>query len=315
MKSVARAAFIDRCDGVISALDDIASIQVATQSPAGRASRPESSTSLIIQGLTVVFYAAFEDFLTGVSLELLKTINPQSVSIDELPPGLRKEMAEGAMRTLVSRLRFLSKDAIEAVIAKEAGHIASVSEQNRYAFSRYMFMPRATNVSTSDVTEYLKRVCVANPWKSLNSITDRIGNGSPSLVEAVQADSKRRNRAAHESNPSITAGDLGDMVKRLRAVALAYEAVLNRALTHIEAGECQGDGCKLEDSDLNVEVLFIEKVSKSSEFRIIREGYAKAVRRCSSLEEAVDHASSLRRLRAGITVLRGADGMASRWWV
>lgn len=312
--SPSRERFIECCNSVLAALSNLGALQASPSSTPGSSPTPQVVDAIVVQGLTVVFYASFEDYLTQISLERLKTLNPLNVSSDLLPGGLKKEMAEGAMRTLVARLKFLPKDEVQKEVASEAQKIASASTMNNYAFSKYMFMPSTTNVSTSDIAAFLKKVCVADPWRILSDISSQVGNGSPSLLNAVQADAKRRNEAAHEGGQSITAVDLDGMVRRLRAVALAYELIINASLTHIENGLCIGSQCELGTSSLPFDILNIERRSASS-FGVLRDRRGRALRRLGTLPEAVDYALQQLRGRNGIVVLRAPDGMAVEWWL
>lgn len=308
-RSLTRQQFIDRINAIDQAIEQ--QINLSTQMPISNIAITPSS--VICNGLMVVAYATFEDFISARSTELISTINPQQVSLADLPKRLRREMSVGAFTNFASKLRYLSKTTEEDMLVDRViteSHVLGTQTSPAYMFSAYTFSPTGTNLNVTDISNFLRTVCVTDAWNAISDLSQRMGFGVPGLQEAIKRDGELRNKAAHDPSFSMTLPDLRNTLQRLRAVAAAFETVFNSALAHVENEVC-AEKCKNGYLASRTKILRIEE--RRGGFGIYTEGSDRAKKRCSSVGEALTEARILLSNRQGVVMLHDKQGRPVDW--
>jgi hypothetical protein len=305
---------LSRFDALEDTVDQLINGSLLTPSAATISNPSATPSGLICNGLMVVAYASFEDFITQCAIERLTTLNPQQILLADLPARLRKEMSYGAFLNLASSLKYLAKSLDEPdlvdFVARES-HILGSQVSAAYGFSKHTFRAAGTNLSVDDMSKFLRTVCVKDQWGAISDVARRMGFGSPGLRDAVKNDGQNRNSAAHDPAFSMSLPDLRTTLQRLRAVAAAFETVFNSALAHIERGPCP-PGCQA-GSPSNLKVLRIEQ--QASSYGIYMEGSNRAKKRCKTMTDAMYEADALLSRRQGVVMIHDGRGMAVDWSV
>lgn len=312
--SLPRQQLVSRFDALEKTVDQLVNGTLLPQPTANISNPSVTPSGLICNGLMVVAYASFEDFVTQCAIERLTTLNPQQILLDDLPAKLRKEMSYGAFLNLASALKYLAKsldDSDLITLVTEESHIIGSQMSSAYGFSRHTFKAANTNLGVEDISKFLRTVCVKDQWGAVSEVARRMGFGSPSLKDAVKNDGKNRNSAAHDPTFSMSLLDLRSTLQRLRAVAAAFETVFNCALAHIEHGPCPSN-CQAGYSS-SFKVLRIEHGPK--DYGVYMEGNPRAKKRCKSFDEAKYEAEVLLSGRRGVVLIHDKQGIAVDWSV
>lgn len=304
-RSVSRESFLAR----------MAALESASQTDALQAHAPvpadNDPSRLLRNGLTVVGFAAFEDFFISRTKELLERIDPVKVPFDKLPAKLQAATTWGAVQTLVFRAR-LEKDPLLRLelIQDHATHVASTSSTN-YRLSPLSFAPQGSNLSEDDIDGALKALMVDAPWIQLGQLASRVGYGVLGLGEVFRSSAGNRHLAAHLAAADMSLGDVQDLATRLRVVGLAVEVLMTQAITELPAA-IVAKQAKLTNLASRVKFRFID--GSEGRFKALKEDGKRADRVFDDVDSAIAY-SLLITERAGSTlVVRDHRGWPVSWY-
>jgi hypothetical protein len=291
MASVPRSDFLGRMVGVASALDapvaQDASLVDAVHNDRAR---------ILRSGLTVVAFAALEDFLRRRAYEALSEVAASGVRFADLPADLQSLATEGVAKAFPFVLTVAANAGLDPIknVQSTAAAIASTSG-HPFTFSDWVFGYSRSNVADRDITDFLAAVHVTGGWSSMTRLANRLGLVGLDLAQSFRAFARDRHVSAHSPRSSVPANTLTEHLRVSAAIALSFDLLLSRSLLDIKvlAGRPSRRPPKVDDSQVRLR-LVIE--APNGTWRERREGAKRATRvhPTRAVAESVAAAAALR---------------------
>lgn len=225
-------------------------------------SRPEdrnhnSAAKMLRNGLAVVSFASLEDFVKKRSSEAMIELNSCSVNFTELPTKLQNAATYEIISALSYQMGLLEKGDRTDYIQRHARNISSTATSN-YELSIHTFAHSQANINAKTIGDILKSFNIEDPWSQMSSIASNLGLiSSLPLAEIFNNAALRRHRAAHVAGVDTPPTDLTQFVKEAFAIAIAFDALLSKAVQKIldNNDDFLRNNVKLNANDVNIRTI------------------------------------------------------------
>lgn len=224
----ARQSFIERIDHLRKSLSvDTLNDQVATNIVHNNIAK------LLRNGLAVVGFVAIEDFIKKRTGEILSEIGTTTVPFSSLPLLLKYSVTVDVLQALsrIVKNEQTPEDEI-AFVQTEASKISSTSSA-AYDLTEYAFGYKYSNINDGEVKNILKAFSINDGWGNMTAISSRIGLTALPLNNSFKNAAIRRHKAAHVAHSNTPINDLSQYVSEAYGIAIAFDSLITKALTHI----------------------------------------------------------------------------------
>jgi hypothetical protein len=299
-------------------LQRIRAFKVALNEPALISRGPEfvdhnSTARLLRNGLAVVGFASLEDFLKSRLSEVLSRVGNSHIPFDDLPDPLKEAAVFGALRALVfqGEMKKRQKDDYLSFIQEHSKLIGSTATA-AYEISGISLASDRSNLNAADVGHILKVFKVQDGWGNINRLAQRVGLGAPSLNDSFTQAAMRRHKAAHSASADTEITHLTSFVPQAVAVALAFDALVSTSLHKFLIREAAflSDGGGVSQADVTIRFLDCE----GNDWREIREGAPRAVRKMADLTALTDECLARPDAQNDLVVVRDASRQPIKWY-
>lgn len=231
--SSARTLFLSRIASLSSslAIDAVASRSLTEQTH-------NNIARMLRNGLAVVGFAALEDFLKSRTSEVLSEVGRTGVPFRDLPEKLRYATTFEAISALSYQLSIRPKVDRILYIQEHAQKIASTAAA-AYELSPHALGFDQANLQDSAIRDVLKCFLIEDPWREMTRLSSRLGLAALPLDETYRSAALRRHRAAHVAHADIPQTDLVQFTKEALAIAIAFDALITRALAKLQSHDRQ----------------------------------------------------------------------------
>jgi hypothetical protein len=222
--SAARTAFLARHRLLRACL-----LEQATQDGTPAEVQRNRVAAVFRNGLAVLIYATAEDFVRERTAEILRSLNPATVTFAALSDKLKRAVTIGALRGLLARHVFQPEaDRVNWVVAN-LPPIASATV-NLSHLSKYSFAHDGANVSEEDVAKILSSFGVDHPWICVTALSKRVGMGGiPDYKTAFESVAKKRHAAAHDVTTMTPFGDLETSLDTILGFGITFDLLISEA--------------------------------------------------------------------------------------
>lgn len=187
---------------------------------------------MLRNGLTVVGFAALEDFIKNRTSDALSEIGSMGVLFTELPEKLQNAATYEAISALKYQIDLLEKTDKMAYMQEQSKKIASTATSN-FEITPYAFGFSTANVSEVIVGDILKSFNVEDPWREIERLASRLNLPSLQLSLSFKNAARRRHKAAHVAHTDIPINDIDQFIKEAMAIAIGFDCLLSKALNHL----------------------------------------------------------------------------------
>jgi hypothetical protein len=303
--SSARAQFLARMSSLIRSLRiDAVSSKPLTEQAHNDVAR------MLRNGLAVVGFAALEDFLKSRTSEILTEVGRTHVPFRDLPERLRFATTFEAISALSYQLSIRAKADRIAYVQEHAQKIASTAT-GAYELTPHALGYDQANLAEDAIRAVLKSFLIDDPWGEMTRLASRIGLISLPLEETYKSAALRRNRAAHVAHADTPQTDLVQFTKEALAIAIAFDALLSRALDRMH---CMDQSYLRGTARISAATISLRSVKQEgSVWREMTEGRPTAVK----VERDLDVLIPLARTRAAgaknLLVVYDTGGEINSW--
>lgn len=184
--------------------------------------------NLLRKGLSIVAFNILEDFIKNKAFESLNDIANSGISYSNLPIELQEFAITGALSSLKFQSGIFKKNNLDykLLIQEETQKIASTIGAP-FSLSKFSLLSSASNVSSGEVTEFLRAFGIQNGWPQLKLVSDAIGGGIPDLAGAFNLASQRRNSSAHSASFTYNSSWLTNIKSEIIAIGASIDIVIS----------------------------------------------------------------------------------------
>ncbi|MCC2638872.1 MAG: hypothetical protein K0Q68_2591 [Moraxellaceae bacterium] len=183
---------------------------------------------MLRNGLSVVGFAALEDFVKTRTSEVLGDIGRTTVPFGDLPEKLRNAATFEAISALSYQLSIRQKADRTLYIQEQAAKLASTASP-AYDLTPHAFGFDQANLQEETIKAILKCFLINDPWGEMTRLASRMGLVALPLEETYKNAARRRHRAAHVAHADTPQNDLIQFVKEAYAIAISFDALLSKA--------------------------------------------------------------------------------------
>lgn len=313
--SAARDSFVDRISAYATALRS-PELTSTTLTPAVRA----DSSRLFRNGLIIVGYAIFEDFVRTRTSELLARLTDTQLSFSELPEKLQYASSLGAVTALQYRANIERDPGRRLSMIQGVGRqLASTGEQ-RFELPPLGLGSRGANLSPDDISNILGSFALKGGWRLVQTVAARVGGASPDVQQSLKQAFESRNLAAHEADAVTQVTDLDSFRKNAIAAAIGIDALLSRGCRRLltrrhgrrlKTTPIESPGIRLRFVDLRNDGRWHERLEAMASGPLLRA--APAVTASTDFASARNTAQGRAERARQVLVARGRDGIPT-WW-
>lgn len=196
----------------------------------GVAVKPRSAPCLRLNGLTVVAFAALEDFLRRRAYEIVSWLGSRGVTFDSLPHSLQTAILVGTLKGLHYSLDKMEKSDRDVMIQLEALLLSQAGENSAFMPSKYFFGRSASNISNSALNELLQAFGYTDVDGAMNEVARRLSfQHIGRVMEQFSSLARNRHSSAHTFPQDYRHTDfLSDVNIRLPLVAVCFDTCLSQ---------------------------------------------------------------------------------------
>jgi len=205
--------------------------------------------NLLRKGIGIVAFNILEGFIKNKSVESLNFLSTSRIQFNDLTEYLKNSSIYDALNSLNYHSRILKKDGVsdwKTVIQEEALKISS-TKNNVFELSKYSLVYSGSNISSEEVTNFIKAFGMNNGWGFLKTISDSIGGGIPDLAQAYKNAADRRHSAAHTANFQYNHAWLANLKNEIIAIAASIDIAITARCRQVAASP----GIKLDVHNIN----------------------------------------------------------------
>lgn len=277
-----------------------------------RSTKHNAIAAILRNGLAVVSYAAFEDFIKARTSELLSSLRIKNIPFDKLPANLQSAVTVRAFEAAKYQSVIASKRGDDApnFLAKAAAEIGR-SYNTTEGFSRFHVGHSKANLSTEDVKEMLRIFQVVDPWGSIRRLSSRLGSAVQDPKSLIHQAARRRHAAAHDPKAVCTSTELEDFLTQSLTVATCFDILCSRGAAGLCGKEpaCLTDRSNITDKD--IAIRFIDRSSVAWDER--KENASRSTKSHNNLDTAIRLSSGRRAAVPEAVVVRNRGYRLRRW--
>ena len=236
---------------------------------------------MLRNGLAVVGFAALEDFIKSRTSEVLTEVGRTTVPFRDLPEKLRFATTFEVVEALTYQMSLRPRTDRVAYIQEHAQKIASTASV-AYELSPHALGFDRANLHEETIKDVLKCFLIEDPWGEMTRLSSRLALAALPLQETYKTAALRRHKAAHVANADIPQTDLVQFTKEALAVAIGFDSLITRALSHIRAYDSNYLQGRLRLGAASIAIRSV--LPNSSKWKETLEGRATAVKVENSLD-------------------------------
>ena len=146
-----------------------------------------STARILRNGLAVVGFALFADFLRERIAETIQCINGTSVAFASLPDTVRKSATVDAIAGVFQFLRSRRLDPNDAQsLVQSVSQDISSTMSTAFAISPFGISSTSSNINSEDISDVLRTICIEGGWASIGAIASRAGFGGLALSDEIE---------------------------------------------------------------------------------------------------------------------------------
>lgn len=262
----------------------------------------------IRNGLCIVAFASLEDFICTRCFEIVSHLDANIIKFDQLPKKLRFQSTSYAVKKLPTAAKLVPKGSRMKYFAEESAVIGTAGS-SQYQISRLAFLPYGANVSAEDVSAYMSCFTVSDAWKSLTTVTRRIGFGHLDARTVFTDFANNRHSAAHEPSTDVQPSDLNTFIDFAMAFAIGFDIL---ATVGQWTGIVRDNGFNCTSPD-RVPLRFLD-VDSNDVVSERAEGAKRVFRKFTDRTTAVQEALSRAKRQRGVVVERDSRSIPQNWY-
>lgn len=209
--------------------------------------------NLLRKGLGIVAFNILEDFIKNKSAEALDSLSTSLLPFGHLTDTLQDAAISGALNALSSKSSTNKRDGNDwkTIIQQETLKIHS-TQNPTYQLSKYSLMNSGSNVTASEVSDFLRAFGLSGGWTLLKNVSDNIGGGLPDLGQAYQNASQRRHNAAHAANFQYNYLWLSNIKNEILAICASLDILITAKCRQVVREPAK----IMSDHDINTELNY-----------------------------------------------------------
>ncbi len=209
--------------------------------------------NLLRKGLSIVAFNILEDFIKNRANETLDILASSGISYSNLPENLQKSAILDALSSLQFQAGILKKDGqdYKLIIQEETKKIASTRESTFY-LSKYSLLSSGSNVSATEVSDFLKAFGIPGGWATMKVVSDAIGGGIPDLASAFNNASQRRHSSAHSASFVYSSSWLTNLKNEILAICSSLDILISAKCRQA----AQNPSLRLVDQDFSIDLNY-----------------------------------------------------------
>lgn len=216
---------------------------------------------MLRNGLTVVGFAALEDFIKNRTSDALSEIGSMGVLFTELPEKLQNAATHEAIAALKYQIDLLEKTDKMSYMQEQSKKIASTATSN-FEITPYAFGFSTANISDTIVGDILKSFNVEDPWREIGRLASRLNLPSLQLSLSFKNAARRRHKAAHVAHTDIPINDIDQFVKEAMAIAIGFDCLLSQALNQLKQRNRVYILNQMKISSIHIKFRTIKKIGR-----------------------------------------------------
>ena len=246
---------------------------------------------LIKVGICVGALTTLEEFFEARVREVISQLHGFSPNSQALPAALRSALIEGALESLIVRVkdpkRFSISDPRDFAL-KQIKKIASMLGPGMDP-SDLVLARNGSNLSWTIVENALTAFGVESASSVVNGVARRLEGGIFVAKDHFESVLAWRHKVAHSTDANVPLGDIDIFVTKLVLLAASLDIVLSTALKRIQLSPNSLSSITTKNSDIRIR--FVEK-RKDGSWRHLLEGKARGRSFDVNLDQCV-HAAKL----------------------
>ncbi|USS44964.1 MULTISPECIES: HEPN domain-containing protein [Burkholderia] len=193
------------------------------------ANSTRSAEYLQLNGLHVVTFAIFEDFLRRRTLEILEALGKSKVKFDSFPDEFKLQILQETYKGINFFLSKKVADKTDTLLIEAMNLNTAADQKLDFVPSQFAFGRSQSNVSLAQITAFLDSFGMSS-IECLREIQRRIGFahlGGPEGIFSRMAEN--RHSAAHAFNVNFNIVEFADDVKAaFKVLAFAFDTTLSQ---------------------------------------------------------------------------------------
>ncbi|MBL4782282.1 MAG: hypothetical protein JKX92_08575 [Porticoccaceae bacterium] len=189
---------------------------------------------MLRNGMAIIGFTILEDFIKNRISEVLKAIGNSRVNFNQLPSKLKDATTIGALKGIKTRAEVLKTNSSDYItFIQDESKLVSSTQDSVFELSTYSIGWDKSNLSASDISNYLSIFSVGGGWETIQKISAAININLTNPNEIYKNISTRRHKAAHNTNAESLLTDLQDYVSQSCVIAFAFDALISHSLMQI----------------------------------------------------------------------------------
>jgi MAE_28990/MAE_18760-like HEPN len=267
---------------------------------------------MLRNGMAIIGYTLLEDFIKKRAGEVLKEIGRTSVNFNSLPPKLKEATTVGALKGIQIRAELLKRDNKDHIsfIQNETSYISSTKD-SVFEMSEYSLGWDKSNLSSTDITNFLSIFNVNKGWEAIRLISSSISITLTDPCEIFKNAASRRHKAAHNTDADSLLSDLINFNSQSRVIAFAFDSLISQSLKHIKNNNINflNENSKTEERELSFR--FLTEVDNN--WKEFKQNSSKAYRVKNSLSELRIDAEIRARRNDEVLVIKSENNNIVNW--
>lgn len=193
-------------------------------------SNSRSAAHLRLNGLSIVAFAALEDFVRRRAYEVVRWLGEQSVPFNALPAGLQSTILIGTLKGLNFSLDRAGNADRALIVQLEGMLLGQTGENGKFVPSEYFFGRSSSNVSGGVIKELLRAIGFNEVEAAFSHVGQkfRLSNASE-IFDIFASLAKKRHSAAHTFPLDYLQTDFReDVDRRIPVFAACFDVCLSQ---------------------------------------------------------------------------------------
>lgn len=205
--------------------------------------------NLLRKGLGIVAFNILEDFIKIKATETLETLSNSLIAFTNLTDSLQESAVFGALRTLSFRAGLEKKEGgdYKLLIQDESLKIHSTKGIGIFELSKFSFFHSSSNISATEIPDFLKALGINGGWATLKQVSDAIGGGLLDLSQSYNNAASRRHSAAHTTSFYYNITWISNIKNDILAITASFDILITARCRQVNSNP----GNRLDSHDIN----------------------------------------------------------------
>lgn len=264
------------------------------------------------KGLGIVAFNILEDYIKNMAAEALQILSDSRVAFVDLTLALQESAIFGALKTLNFRAGLEKKDGgdYKLLIQEESLKIHS-TKNGIFELSKFSFFHGNSNISSTEITDFLKAFGIQGGWGALKEISDAIGGGLLDLSQTYNNAANRRHSAAHSTGFYYDISWIRGISNDILAIAASLDIIITARCRQVLSDITKPIDKHIISNALNYRFLEFSTGGIYKETTVIN---GRSRKNWSNLTDAINHLQPLLNSRKEFLIVLNASRRIQDWY-